>query len=92
MIGGGIAGLSAAVHARRCGYDVELLEQHDSPGGLATSWRRGPYTFESCLHWLLGASTASPMHRQWCELFDIDRLRFIYRRSSFASRPQMAKP
>jgi phytoene dehydrogenase-like protein len=78
VIGGGIAGLCAAVYARRCGYEVELLEQHDSPGGLATSWRRGPYTFETCLHWLLGSSPASPLHRQWRELFDIDRLQFIY--------------
>ena len=78
VIGGGIAGLCAAVYARRCGYDVELVEQHDSPGGLATSWTRGPYTFETCLHWLLGSSPASPMHRQWRELFDIDQLQFIY--------------
>jgi phytoene dehydrogenase-like protein len=78
IIGGGIAGLCAAVYARRCGYEVELLEQHDSLGGLATSWTRGPYTFETCLHWLLGSSPASPMHSQWRELFDIDRLRFIY--------------
>jgi phytoene dehydrogenase-like protein len=78
VIGGGIAGLCAAIYARRCGYDVELLEQHESPGGLATSWKRGPYTFETCLHWLLGSSSLSPMHRQWRELFDIDRLHFIY--------------
>ena len=78
VIGGGITGLCAAIYARRCGYEVELLEQHDSPGGLATSWTRGPYTFETCLHWLLGSSQASPMHAQWRELFDIDQLRFIY--------------
>lgn len=78
VIGGGIAGLCAAVYARRSGYEVELLEQHETLGGLATSWRRGPYTFETCLHWLLGSSAASPMHSQWRELFDIDRLRFIY--------------
>lgn len=78
VIGGGIAGLCAAVYARRCGYEVELLEQHDSPGGLATSWTRGGYTFETCLHWLLGSSPTSPMYRQWSELFEIGRLRFIY--------------
>lgn len=48
---------------RRCGYEVELLEQHDVLGGLATSWKRGPYTFETCLHWLLGSSPGSPMYR-----------------------------
>ncbi|WP_394085909.1 NAD(P)-binding protein [Roseixanthobacter finlandensis] len=26
IIGGGIAGLCAAVYARKCGYEVELLE------------------------------------------------------------------
>lgn len=78
VIGGGIAGLCAAVYARLCGYEVELLEQHDQPGGLATSWTRGGYTFETCLHWLLGSSPGSPMYRYWCELFDISRLRFIY--------------
>src|SRR5581483_4494628 len=78
VIGGGIAGLCAAVYARRCGYDVELLEQHEIPGGLATSWSRGAYRFETCLHWLLGSSPASPMYRQWSELFDIGRLHFIY--------------
>jgi phytoene dehydrogenase-like protein len=78
VIGGGIAGLCAAVYARRCGYDVEVLEQHGIPGGLATSWKRGPYTFETCLHWLLGSSPASPMYEQWRELFDIERLQFIY--------------
>jgi phytoene dehydrogenase-like protein len=78
VIGGGIAGLCAAVYARRSGYEVELLEQHDSLGGLATSWTRGAYRFETCLHWLLGSGAASPMHQQWGELFDIDQLQFVY--------------
>ena len=41
IIGGGIAGLSAAVYALKCGYEVEVLEMHDMAGGLAMSWRRG---------------------------------------------------
>ena len=43
VIGGGIAGLCTAVYARKCGYDIEVLEQHDNAGGLATSWQRGDY-------------------------------------------------
>jgi len=77
IIGGGIAGLCAAVYARRCGYDVEVLEQHDSVGGLATSWKRGGYTFETCLHWLLGSKPGSLLHDRWSEVFDIDRLTFV---------------
>ncbi|MGB7171846.1 MAG: FAD-dependent oxidoreductase, partial [Acidobacteriaceae bacterium] len=55
IIGGGIAGLSAAVYALRCGYAVELLEMNSQAGGLAMSWERGGYTFETCLHWLVGS-------------------------------------
>jgi phytoene dehydrogenase-like protein len=40
------------------------------------SWLRGPYTFETCLHWLLGSKPGAEMHAQWRELFDIGRLHF----------------
>jgi hypothetical protein len=39
---------------------------HDTPGGLATSWRRGDYTFETCLHWLLGSHPKAPMYSRGC--------------------------
>ena len=77
IIGAGIAGLCAAVYARKCGYQVEVLEQHDSAGGLVTSWRRGDYTFETCLHWLLGSNPHGMLHSQWQEVFDIDKLAFV---------------
>src|SRR5262249_60089361 len=37
------------------------------------------YTFETCLHWLLGANPGRGMHALWREVFDIDTLRFVYR-------------
>jgi phytoene dehydrogenase-like protein len=77
VIGGGIAGLCAAVYAQKCGYGAEVLEMHDMAGGLAASWRRGRYTFETCLHWLYGSNPASSMHRQWREVCDIDKLTFV---------------
>jgi phytoene dehydrogenase-like protein len=77
VIGGGIGGLCAAVYAQKCGYRAEVLEMHDMAGGLATSWRRGHYTFETCLHWFYGSSPNSQMNRQWREVFDIDRLTFV---------------
>jgi len=78
VIGAGIAGLCAAVYARKCGFDVDVFEQHDSAGGLATSWRRGDFTFETCVHWLLGSNPHGMLHEQWQEVFDIDRLTFVY--------------
>ncbi len=77
IIGGGIAGLSAAVYALKCGYQVEVLEMHDMAGGLAMSWRRGPYTFETCLHWLVGSNPNGEFHSHWQEVFDIGRLTFV---------------
>jgi phytoene dehydrogenase-like protein len=77
IVGGGIAGLCAAVYALKCGYDTEVLEMHDMAGGLAMSWRRGPYTFETCLHWLIGSNPHGEFHEHWKEVLDIDRLKFI---------------
>jgi phytoene dehydrogenase-like protein len=77
IIGGGIAGLCAAVYAQRCGYQAEVLEMNDTPGGLATSWHRSGYTFENCLHWLLGSSPNGEMHSRWQEIFDIEKLTFV---------------
>jgi phytoene dehydrogenase-like protein len=77
VIGSGIAGLSTAVYALQCGYQVEVLEMHDLAGGLAMSWRRGPYTFETCLHWLVGSRPNGEFHAQWREILDIEKLTFI---------------
>lgn len=77
IVGGGIAGLCAAVYGLKCGYDVEVLEQGDTAGGLAMSWRRGAYTFETCLHWLLGSRPGGEFHSLWQEIFDIEELKFI---------------
>ncbi len=78
VIGGGIAGLCAAVYAQKSGYQATVFEMHESPGGLATSWRRSGYTFETCLHWLLGANPTSIMYSRWREVFDIDKLSWVH--------------
>ena len=77
IIGGGIAGLCAGVYAQKCGYQAEVLEMNSMAGGLAMSWRRGAYTFETCLHWLYGSDPKGPMHGQWQEVCDIDNLTFV---------------
>jgi len=78
IIGGGIAGLCAAVYARKCGYQAEILEMHDSAGGLAASWRRDGYTFENALHALPGSNPDNRTARAlWREVCDIDKLTFV---------------
>src|SRR5579872_3149225 len=77
IIGGGIGGLCTAVYALKCGYEVEVLEMSDVAGGLAMSWRRGPYTFETCLHWLVGSNPHGEFRAQWEEVFDIEKLTIV---------------
>ncbi len=76
IIGGGIAGLCAGIYLRRSGFDVEILEKHQIAGGLATAWKRQGYTFENCVHWLVGSKPGGDLNAMWREVFDIDKLRF----------------
>jgi phytoene dehydrogenase-like protein len=50
VIGSGMGGLSAAAKLASERVRVLVLEQHDMPGGFATSFRRGRFEFEASLH------------------------------------------
>jgi phytoene dehydrogenase-like protein len=76
IIGGGIAGLCAGVYLRQNGFDTEILEMHETAGGLATAWSRKGYTFENCIHWLVGSKPGAEMNATWKEVFDIDKVMF----------------
>lgn len=68
IIGGGFAGLSAGIYARMNGYQAHIFEMHTLPGGLCTAWKRKGYTIDGCVHWLVGSSPESGMHRFWQEV------------------------
>jgi len=68
IIGGGIAGLSAGCYGRMNGYDTEIFEMHKRPGGQCTAWTRKGYTFDGCIHWLVGSSPANNFYEIWAEL------------------------
>ena len=65
VIGAGIAGLTAAIYAKRSGFDVTLIEQHSISGGMCTSWKRKGYLFEGAMHWLTGSSPEMAVHQIW---------------------------
>ena len=68
IIGAGIAGLSTGCYAQMNGYDSEIYEMHDIPGGVCTSWKRGNYLFDHCLHWVLGSNKGSSIYPVFEEL------------------------
>lgn len=50
IIGAGISGLASSLTLANRGLDVLVLEQHNLPGGVATSFVRGGVEFEAALH------------------------------------------
>lgn len=45
IIGGGMAGLTAAAYLARSGFSVQVFEQHAQPGGYVSSFERKGFTF-----------------------------------------------
>jgi len=78
IIGAGFAGLAAGIYGRLNGYNTQIYEMHNLPGGLCTSWKRKGYTFDACIHWLVGSSPDSPLHQIWKETGVARGREFIY--------------
>ena len=77
IIGAGIAGLSTASYLQRNGYDTEIYELHGLPGGLCTAWKKKDYTFDGCIHWLVGSSPSNSHYHSWNEILDMKSLTFV---------------
>ena len=58
IIGGALAGLSAALQLQQRGItDILVLEKHNLPGGLATSYVRNGIEIEATLHEMMSIGT-----------------------------------
>lgn len=78
IIGGGISGLSAGCYAQMNGFRSEIFEMHSMPGGVCTSWKRGDYLFDHCLHWVLGSNKGTTLYPVFKDLGIADHIRFHY--------------
>jgi len=61
VVGAGNGGLSSACRLAKAGKKVLLIEQHNLPGGVASSFVRGRFEFETALHEL--AAIGAPEKR-----------------------------
>lgn len=59
VVGAGNAGLAAALHMQQAGKKTLLIEQHNLPGGCASSFVRGRFEFEPSLHELCDVGPVS---------------------------------
>ena len=77
IIGAGITGLSAGCYLQMNGYDTEVFELHSVPGGLCTSWKRGEFTIDGCIEWLVGSAPSDDFYKLWNELVDMKNMEFV---------------
>ena len=78
VIGGGLGGLSSAAIFARKGFPVTLVEQHDRPGGYATSFDRagGKFTFDVSLHATSGVK-GGPMRSVFDEAGILNKVEMV---------------
>lgn len=77
IIGAGLAGLSAAQHAARSGYEVTVLEHSEQPGGVCTAWERAGFTFDGCIQWLMGGKPGSALHALYEDVGIVPAVRLL---------------
>lgn len=65
IIGGGIAGLTAGVYARKAGFIVEIYEKNGIVGGECTGWDRKGYHIDNCIHWMMGTTPGTALYELW---------------------------
>lgn len=65
IVGGGISGLSAGIHAQMDGFETEIYESHIIPGGMCTAWKRNGYKIDNCVHWFSCCNPGFQLYKQW---------------------------
>jgi phytoene desaturase len=68
IIGAGLAGLAAGCYCQMNGYQTRIFERHSAPGGVAATWRRGPYTVDGGIHFVMGHRPGQPLYDLYREL------------------------
>ena len=76
IIGAGISGLCAGCYLQMNGFETQIFEKHDIPGGLCTSWEKGEYTIDGCAHWILGSDKGSGFYHMWSEILNLEKINF----------------
>lgn len=77
IIGAGLGGLTAGAKLSKEGKKVLLIEQHNIPGGCATTFKRKDLKIEVGLHMIDGLDKNDPKQKLFVELGIFDNLEFV---------------
>lgn len=77
IIGAGVSGLSLGCYLQMNGFETSIYEKNSVPGGLCMSWKKGDYTFDGCLHWIMGSDKGSSFYQLWSEILDMKSIQFV---------------
>jgi len=77
IIGAGLGGLTAGAKLAKEGKKILLIEQHDVPGGCATTFIRHSYTMEVGLHEMDGLHSSDIKTKIFNDLGIFDRVKFL---------------
>jgi all-trans-retinol 13,14-reductase len=77
VIGAGLGGLTAGAKLAKEGRKVLVIEQHNRPGGCATTFQRGDFTLEVGLHEMDGPSPRDMKTRVFNDLDVFNNVEFV---------------
>ncbi|MBN1116119.1 MAG: NAD(P)/FAD-dependent oxidoreductase [Bacteroidales bacterium] len=77
IIGAGLGGLTAGAKLAKEGKKVLVIEQHDKPGGCATTFKRKVFTMEVGLHEMDGLDAADMKTKVFNDLGVFDEVEFL---------------
>ena len=77
IIGAGLGGLMAGAKLAKEGFHVLLLEQHDRPGGCASTFKRSGFTMEVGLHEMDGLHSGDIKQRIFADIGLGNRVSFL---------------
>ena len=83
IIGAGITGLSAGIHALEKGYSVDIYEKNNWVGGCCTGWYRNGYYIDNCMHWLTGTNQHTKLFKLWKHVHAMNETSNLYQGEYF---------
>jgi len=83
IIGAGLAGMSVGGYLQKNGFETEIFEAYQAPGGLCASWKRNDFNIDGCIHFMEGLSPQEIYYPFWNNLIDMQSIDFVFFDSPF---------